>query len=384
MKPQKRTTKTGAVRWVARYTDPTGKERSKSFNTQREAKAFIQEQERAIRRSEWIAPTDITVADLTQDRINQARTPSTRNNRTTLKNNLGDLADMLIMEVKPAHIRTWLTQLADGRPWANNTGLADSTIASLAAILHGIFTQAINDDLITRHPMRGVPLPRVTISADRARIPTIEDINLLITTALGTGIGRAPNPTTAAMIQVGAETGLRAGELCGLRVRNVDFLRKELHIVEQIDQRTRTFAPLKTASSRRVVPIGQSTVDVIEAQLQRHPRNPDETVFCSKEGKPLSSGDVGARFRTVAKACGLDVTFHGLRHFYASALIDSGASVVMVQRALGHASASMTLNIYSHLFPGAGDQLRSKLPTVRDFSGISGKNDTDSNGVDAG
>lgn len=384
MKPQKRTTKTGAIRWVARYTDPTGRERSKSFDTQREAKVFLQEQERAVRRNEWIAPTDITVLDLVKERVRQATNDSTRNGRRFLQANLGELAGMRVQAVKPADIRAWLDTLTTGRPWADGQPLAATTIKTCGAILHGIFTEAVEEDVISRHPMRGVKMPVAEVAVERSEIVTAAEVAAIIQVAEGTGVGRAPNLTLATMIQVAAETGLRAGELCGLRVRNVNFLRGEIAVVEQMHQRTHEFAPLKTRASRRVVPVGAETMGVIEKQLRRVPRAPHETVFATLRGEPFTSASLGAQFRKAARAAGVDVTFHGLRHFYASSLIENGASVVVVQRAMGHASATMTLNIYSHLFPGAGDELRSYLPVVRDFSGISGVVDDGGEGVGAG
>lgn len=384
MKPQKRTTKTGAIRWVARYTDPTGRERSRSFDTQREAKAFLQEQERAVRRNEWIAPTDVTVLDLVKERARQATNDSTRNGRRFLQANLGELAGMRVQAVKPADIRAWLDALTTGRPWADNQPLAVTTIKTCGAILHGIFTEAVEEDVISRHPMRNVKLPRVDVSVERAKIVTASEVDAIIAVCEDTAVGRAPNPTLAAMIQVAAETGLRAGELCGLRVRNVNFLRGEIAVMEQMHQRTHEFAPLKTRASRRVVPVGVETMRIIEKQLQRLPRAPHETVFATAKGRPFTSASLGAQFRKAARAAGVDMTFHGLRHFYASSLIENGASVVVVQRAMGHASAAMTLNIYSHLFPGAGEELRGYLPVVRDFSGISGVVDDGGEGVGAG
>lgn len=384
MKPQKRTTKTGAIRWVARYTDPTGRERSRSFDTQREAKAFIQEQERAVRRNEWIAPTDITVLDLVKERVRQATNDSTRNGRRFLQANLGELAGMRVQAVKPADIRAWLDTLTTGRPWADGQPLAATTIKTCGAILHGIFTEAVEEDVISRHPMRGVRMPSAEVAVERSEIVTASEVAAIIQVAEGTGVGRAPNLTLAAMIQVAAETGLRAGELCGLRVRNVNFLRGEIAVVEQMHQRSHEFAPLKTRASRRVVPVGAETMRVIEEQLRRVPRAPHETAFATSRGEPFTSASLGAQFRKAARAAGVDMTLHGLRHFYASSLIENGASVVVVQRAMGHASAAMTLNIYSHLFPGAGDELRSYLPVVRDFSGISGVVDDGGEGVGAG
>ena len=384
MSVQKRLNKAGKEVFIARWRDPSGKERSKSFSRARAAKAYLQDMERAVRRGEYIEDTGVTVKELVQERMQQAVNKSTRNGRGMLLANLGDLGDMPVLSVKPSHVREWMQLLEKGRPWADDRPLATSTINMLAAILHGVFSQAVLDDVVGRHPMRGVKIPRKEVGAERADIPTVEDVQALIRAARGTGVGRSPNLTLAAMVQVAAETGLRAGELCGLRVRNVNFLRGEVHVVEQINQRTGDFAALKTEASRRVVPIGPATVAVIEEQLRRVPRGPEETVFCTREGKPLSSSSVSAQFGRLARSAGVVTTFHGLRHFYASSLIASGASVVMVQRALGHASASMTLDVYSHLFPGAGEGLRWMVPQVRDLCGISDGGEDAGDGVRAG
>lgn len=381
---QKRLNKAGKIVYIARWRDPAGKERSKSFPRERQAKAHLQEMERAVRRGEYIADTGVTVVELVEERMKQATNKSTMNGRLMLLKNLGDLGDMPVLAVKPSHVREWMRLLEEGRPWADDKPLATSTINMLAAILHGAFSQAVLDDVVGRHPMRGVKIPRVGVGAERADIPTVEDVQALIHAARGTGVGRSPNLTLAAMIQVAAETGLRAGELCGLRVRNVNFLRGEVHVVEQINQRSGDFAALKTEASRRVVPIGPSTVAVIEEQLRRVPRGPEETVFCTRAGRALSSSSVSSQFRRVARRAGVDTTFHALRHFYASSLIGAGASVVMVQRALGHANAAMTLNVYSHLFPGAGEGLRGMVPQVRDLCGISDGGEGSSGGVCAG
>ncbi|QCB28859.1 hypothetical protein [Corynebacterium endometrii] len=217
----KRTTKTGTTRWVARYRDATGKEHSRSFNTQRAAEAYLQDHQRAVRRNEWIAPTNTTV----RERRDAADNASTAASRRGLLTNLGKLADLNVAAVKPAHIRAWLDALITGRPWADDKPLATSTATTYAAILHGVFTTAVNDDLIGRHPMRGAKLRKVEVAVERADIPTMADFRALIRAAESTGVGRAANPTLAAMVQVAAETGLRAGELCGLRVRNVNFLK---------------------------------------------------------------------------------------------------------------------------------------------------------------
>ena len=80
----------------------------------------------------------------------------------------------------------------------------------------------------------------------------------------------------------------------------------------------------------------------------------------SRDGVPLNRNSAGHQWRQVRQAAGLDrYTLHDLRHFYASGLIASGCDVVTVQRALGHSSATITLGVYSHLWPTAEDRTRA-------------------------
>ena len=85
---------------------------------------------------------------------------------------------------------------------------------------------------------------------------------------------------------------------------------------------------------------------------------PDRWLF-TINGEPMQDNAVTWRWRATRKAAGLSwVRLHDLRHFYASGLIADGCSVVTVQRALGHSTATTTLSTYAHLWPTAEDQTR--------------------------
>ena len=87
---------------------------------------------------------------------------------------------------------------------------------------------------------------------------------------------------------------------------------------------------------------------------------PSDLLFIGQDGTPLDRGSAGHQWRQVRRAAGIGpFTLHDLRHFYASGLIASGCDVVTVQRALGHSSATITLGVYSHLWPTAEDRTRA-------------------------
>lgn len=158
-----------------------------------------------------------------------------------------------------------------------------------------------------------------------------------------------------------AFAGLRLGEASGVQVGDVDFLRRELRISRQVqrDGSAYKIAPPKYGSERVV-----SLPDDLLTMLSEHVRaftpegQPDRWLF-TVDDAPMSDNAVTWRWRATRKAAGLDrVRLHDLRHFYASGLIAAGCSVVTVQRALGHQSATTTLNTYAHLWPTAEDQTR--------------------------
>jgi integrase len=89
-------------------------------------------------------------------------------------------------------------------------------------------------------------------------------------------------------------------------------------------------------------------------------------VFTGPSGGPIRRGQLNAILRRVVEATELPPStgFHDLRHFYASMLIDAGESVKVVQERLGHSSAAMTLNVYSHLIPSTEERSRAAVEAV--------------------
>ena len=255
--PTKRVRNTG-ISWQGRYRDASGKEHSKTFKTKREAKAWEDDQIRAVRRGEWLDPqtSAITVHDLVKKKLTQSAKPNTRQARNYLLANLGDLSPIPITALRPAMVRSWLHVLETGRPWVpDRSPLAANTISMIAGQLRAIFTQAVNDDVILRHPMRGVVISSAAKQVERDDIPGTEEIQALIQAAYSSGRGVSPNPQLARMIIVAATTGLRGGEIGGLRVKDVDFFRRELHVSQQVSQNNAGPTAPKSRRASRTVPL---------------------------------------------------------------------------------------------------------------------------------
>jgi integrase len=138
----------------------------------------------------------------------------------------------------------------------------------------------------------------------------------------------------------------------------------------------RLFAPVKTRKSRRIVPLPDMVVDVLRAHLVAFPPvTPDIThidgstvrgarlVFSRPNGSPLRQEVLRRAFYQARDAVGLsaDVTFHVLRHTFASLMIAQGTSNRALQEWMGHGSITVTMNIYGHLFPDEHDRARAAM-----------------------
>jgi integrase len=228
---------------------------------------------------------------------------------------------------------------------------APSTIRTRYNYVHISLRAAVLDRVIKADPSAGVALPRTRKAAAAMTIPTPEEVGLALEVAA---------PWFQPFIAACAFAGLRLGEAAGLQVGDVDFLRRTLSVRHQLQGETSTSMELVPPKfgSERVVYIPAELVTLFSEHVART-GGPGGWMF-SRDGVPLNRNSAGHQWRQVRKDAGLDgYTLHDLRHFYASGLIASGCDVVTVQRALGHSSATITLGVYSHLWPTAEDRTRA-------------------------
>ena len=359
MSVQKRTTKAGKTRWVARYRDHGKREHSRSFDTQKAAKAWLTEQQRALQRGEWVDPASVsvTVGDLVAEWSKSAVRENTVGGRRMLENNLGDLDRMPVVAVRRSHVQAWANVLRDGRPWAGGKPLAASSIVTMKKRLSTVMAQAELDGLIARNPVKGVEIVRPSLSVEQEDIPSTRQVAAMRDVA-----SEAFKP----LILFAAGTGMRSSEVAGLRVSDVDFLRQRISVVQQLDSKGDPVA-LKTSSSRRSIPVGLEVIGAVNAGIALSGAAGDDLVFRRASGAPWTRATIAYEMDKV----GQGFTFHDLRHFYASGLIAAGVDVKGVQVALGHASASVTLDTYTHLWPTTDERVRvAASGLVRDICGI--------------
>jgi drug/metabolite transporter (DMT)-like permease len=203
------------------------------------------------------------------------------------------------------------------------------------------------------------------VSASRATSVTVFVVALVLKALAG-----AAGPGRVAVLVLGY-CGLRWSELAALRVRNFDLLRRRVLIEEavtEVDGKTLAWGTPKT-HARRSVPLPRFLADELARTVVTRP--PGALAFPSPQGAVLRNRNArSAWFDAAAVAIGEPgLTPHELRHTAASLAIKAGANVKAVQRMLGHASAAMTLDVYSGLFD---DDLGDKPLTCAYTGGAGG------------
>jgi integrase len=176
------------------------------------------------------------------------------------------------------------------------------------------------------------------------------------------------HPRFRALVSVGVGTGLRPGEIFGLRVPRIDFLRRRLSVEEQLQTlsgHAPCFTPLKTKASQRTVPVPPFVIEALSLHLAEFPST--DVVFTTPEGALINRTRFHDRFWTPARiAAGLpaSITPHSMRHTYVSTLIGQGTHPKAIQALVGHASIKTTMDEYGHLFPESNEQTTAALENV--------------------
>lgn len=352
------------TRYLVGYADANGTWRMRTLRarTRTEAKAerdaFLAKQ----RRGEIAVPTKLTVAECVADYLAHLESLVAAGERAerTVERYRSHLEGHVIPVLGERQIqRVTADQVAELIRIARAKGLAPWTIKGMLTPLGRIFALALRRGLIAENPMarlQSEELPK-GVAKDPPRVLGREQIAILL---------RSAPERYRPIIGVAVLGGLRQQEVLGLRWSEIDFKAGVIRVRHQLTRGDRVTPPrpvrLKTKAGVRDVVL----LPDLAGMLQRHLRaiaaerglpRPEDFVFTTATGSPLNYRNVSTRgldkAADVAKLNppGLPrLTFHDLRHTYGSHLAQSGLDPVGVQRQLGHARPSITMDLYVHEF----------------------------------
>jgi integrase len=366
----------GVTVYRVHYRTPAGAQRNKTFIRRADARRFLANVESAKNSGTYVDPVRarLTVGEWAEKWLaGQAHLkPSSYERsagivRTYVVPTWGSVR---LSQVSHAEVQAWVTRLSVTR--------SPSTVRKIHRTLSLILDLAVRDGRLGRNVAEKINLPRPALKEQRHL--TISQVEHLARecgypsnpSKHRSYAERAHEPYRLAVLFL-AYTGVRFGEMAALRAGRVDLERRRAVIAESVtvvQGRGLVWGTPKT-HQRREVPLPRFLVHELAPHLET--LAPDDLVFTGvRRGSPLRAAIFRrGHFDAAATAIGLPGLHpHELRHTAASLAIAAGADVKVVQKMLGHASATMTMDTYGHLFENRLDEVGDALDRARQQSAI--------------
>ena len=235
-------------------------------------------------------------------------------------------------------------------------GLSAKTVRNINQVISSAMEFAKSQKLIAANPTDGCALPKLEH----------REMKTLPAEQLASFLREAKESGVFELYYIELATGLRRGELLGLKWEDIDLEHGSLRVRRQVSRINGEVveAPLKTKNSYRSVSIGADAVEILKGQ-KRKVNGTSEYVFPSPGGGPISPDSVLHMLHRVLKRAGLPkVRFHDLRHTFATLALQNGVDIKTVSGMLGHYSAGFTLDTYAHVTTAAQRQTANTMDNV--------------------
>ena len=342
-----------------------GKRRSKTLQTKEECKNWIREMLTAqpIDEMNGSSASSWTVRSWFLEWLTQAKNqlrPNTLHDYERFSNRyiLPTLGDFPLNELTRLQVNRFYHNLTEKEK------LGISSVRLVHRILHRALEVAVQVNLTPSNPAHGANVPR----------KEEKEMMILNEPQIWMFLSAVRGHEHEALYDLAIKTGMREGELLGLKWNDLDLYHGTLTIqrqVRRIPKKGLELRPLKTKSSRRTVHLGENTL----ALLRMHKVNQDalrveqgskwqnnDLIFSTIIGTPIDQSNLVAEFKAILEISGLpEIRFHDLRHTAASVMLKHLKDIMVVSRTLGHSRASTTLNIYAHLLPGMQAEAAQKI-----------------------
>lgn len=366
-------------RWRARYRDADGREHARHFDRKVDGQRWLDEVTADVLTGRYVDPragrTTLRTFG-TAWLAAQSWDVSTRQNVTSRLNVhvFPELGDVELRHLRPSMIQAWVRGRTDVS--------APSHVRVVLTNLSSILAAAVEDGLIPTNPCASAAVKAPTVERRRVVPWTVAQVG---------SIADAHPKRYRAVPVVGYGLGLRQGEILGLRVEDVDFLRRVVHVRRQVKlvKSRPVFAPPK-GGRERDVPLPDVVSVALAEHLRHHPATEvtlpwrdhggrPETgalVFTTPAGKAVNRNRFNPDvWKPALAAAGIipkpgkgepypaarEAGMHQLRHHFASVLLDGGVSVRALAEYLGHADPGFTLRVYSHLMPETESRARTAI-----------------------
>lgn len=240
--------------------------------------------------------------------------------------------------------------------------LSEKTIHNIYLMMHEAMAQAVKNELVMKNNLESVVLPKV--QHVEMRVLTKQENNALLKATIKS------TERYALGVLLALKTGMRIGEICGLRWKDIDVWDRVIHIrqtlqrqevMEHRDGQPKTeiiIGEPKSEKSRRDIPLPESLIPFLKAQKKAQKENALTAedayqnkgyVLMNELGCYIEPRTLQDTFRRLLKDADIeDANFHALRHTYATRAVEQGMDIKTLSELLGHADVSTTMNRYAH------------------------------------
>jgi integrase len=346
-----------------------GKERQRTFTVRRDAERFALKVENEI--AEGSSTDSLVRTSKSYREVAEASmAASAKNLKASTASGYGTgyrvhiypvFGTRRISTITSLEVEQWLAGMQAKLSERTGRPLTPATVRGTMIALSKVFTYALKHRLIAVNPCDAVDMPKKASAAPMF-------LEAWQVEKLATELDRfAPY---GLMARFAAYSGLRAGELAALRIRDINFLRKHVEVrrtVQRANGGGWQFGTPKTARSSCDVPLRRELLDDMRAYLEAHPRRnePGAALWPGRvqggHGESKSALDfdrqldIGSLYKhyflPASKKVGLTgLKWHSLRHTYASLMAGAGIDIYKVSRWMGHSNVSVTDGVYTHLF----------------------------------
>jgi integrase len=346
--------------WVAQITIQ-GRQIGKYAKSQAECREWLKTTKAQIEGGLTLAGAQVSLADFLKEWLTLIETSvraktSDQYRQIVRQHIVPDLGPIRLKDLNPRQIQSLYSKKLE-------TGTSPRSVIMIHAVLRRALNHALKLGVIGRNPVMAVIRPK--FKRKEMNVLSDSQVRVLLSAAAGTRF--------EATYWVAVTTGLRLGELLGLKWSDLDWVNRRLRIQRQV-QRFRgslVFSEPKTSAGRRVIALGMATIEILRKHQNLQSgeiRKSGETwkengmIFPSTIGTPMDPSNLYHHFKNLLKETGLpNIRFHDLRHTAATLMLQQGVHPKIVQERLGHADISMTLSTYSHVLPVMQDEAAEKM-----------------------
>lgn len=339
-------------RYSAKFKSRSGRRIEKYFDKLAEARKWLSEAKYEDLHGDSSSSADMTVDAWFHYWISEIKAKTVRwstlsSYKDRYNKNIREIiGSMIISDVKPMHCQNVLNVM-------DNNGYAGSSMARTKAALSAMFSDACENALISMNP--------VTKSVKCPKKPE-KSTNVLTLDEQEKFLNAARESINYSHFLFILQTGVRSSELRGLKWDDTDFQNRIIHIRRNVthDSSNNRFitGELKTSSGQRDIPMTQTAYDLLMAVKCQQAAKKNRViqfefadhVFLNRNGRLLPNSNYDRYLEKICDKAGIErISMHTLRHTFATRCIESGMKPKTLQKILGHANISMTMDLYVHV-----------------------------------